>query len=68
MYDDEKMCKIKFKQINLLMNKSNNPKVKETEFDIRIIDFIVNTMSPLSIIENYSFINLFQNFDVKVMC
>lgn len=42
-------------------------KISQEQFDKRIVKFITNTMSALSIIENDSFIQLFDGLNIKVM-
>ncbi|KRT84000.1 hypothetical protein AMK59_1425 [Oryctes borbonicus] len=41
--------------------------VSQQEFDARILKFVINTMSPLSVLEDKSFLDIFQGMDLKVI-
>lgn len=57
------------KMSNLKRSRStiSRDAITQKEFDTRILKFIINTMSSLSIIEHKSFLDLFQGINLKVM-
>lgn len=47
--------------------KGGTHAIGQTKFEARLVKFVVNTMSPLSIIEHEDFNNLFQDLNIKII-
>ncbi|KAK9736086.1 hypothetical protein QE152_g12761 [Popillia japonica] len=52
---------------NSVVTKQLKPYFTQEEFDEKILQFLINAISPLNISENKSFIGLFEGLNVKVM-
>lgn len=54
-------------QISLKESLNRPKKISQCDFDQRLLKFVINTMSPISIVDNPNFINLFEGMGLNII-